>query len=227
MPERYCPTCGTEVDEDARFCPTCGTTLGVDQPQLPPAPTWPEPDSASEAPEATGAGDAAEPEAGAEPEPGAKVEPQSEPEPAEQPKLEPGSDSVGEPPPHPAPAPGSRAELPWSWPTMLSGWLIGAGGVVGALALIPSLANPVSLLLFLALIGVAATVFEADRLPEIPRLRLIILSVSLVGLGIALERAGFRASGVDSLLLVAMIAAAGGALLVELDRDRPVPPPAR
>ncbi len=216
MAERYCPTCGTEVDEDARFCPSCGTTLGVDQPELPPAPTWPEPEPAHEAPRGADAIDDVEPQAAAEPEP------------EEQLKQEAGSGAVGEPPPPPpSPAPGSRAELPWSWPTLLSGWLIGGGGAVGALALIPSLANPVSLLLFLALIGVAATVFEADRLPEIPRLRLLVLSVSLVGLGIALERAGFRASGVDSLLLVAMIAAAGGALLVELDRDRPVPPPAR
>jgi hypothetical protein len=88
----------------------------------------------------------------------------------------------------PAPAeaaPSGPVELPITWPTTLSGWLIGVGSLVGALALIPSLTNAVSLLLFLALLGVAATVF------------------------------------------LAMIGAAGGALLIELDRDRPLPPPAR
>jgi hypothetical protein len=97
--------------------------------------------------------------------------------------------------------------------------------VLGAVALIASLNDAVSLLLMLALLGVAATVFLVDRLPAIPRLRLINLSVTMVGLGVALERAGFGARGADSVLLVAMIAAAGGALLIELDRDRPVSPP--
>jgi hypothetical protein len=87
------------------------------------------------------------------------------------------------------------------------------------------LANAVSLLLFLALLGIAATVFLADRLPVVPRLRLITLGVVFVGLGVALERAGFSARGADSIFLVAMIAAAGGVLLLELDRDRPLPPP--
>jgi hypothetical protein len=48
--------------------------------------------------------------------------------------------------------------------------------------------------------------------------------VTLVGLGIAFDRAGFGTRGIDTILLVAMIAAAGGALLIELDRDRPLPP---
>jgi hypothetical protein len=40
-----------------------------------------------------------------------------------------------------------------------------------------------------------------------------------------LARAGFSVQGADTVFLVAMLAAAGGALLIELDRDRPMPPP--
>jgi hypothetical protein len=113
---------------------------------------------------------------------------------------------------------------------VLSGWLIGAGAVVGALALIPRLTGAgylLSMLLFLALLGIAATVFFADRVPRIPELRLIVLSTALIGLGVALARAAFTIQGIDTLFLVAMLAAAGGALLIELDRDRPFPPPDR
>jgi hypothetical protein len=51
----------------------------------------------------------------------------------------------------------------------------------------------------------------------------------MFGLGVALDRAGigFIQPGTDSVLLIAMLAAAGGALLIELDRDRPMPPPER
>jgi hypothetical protein len=51
-----------------------------------------------------------------------------------------------------------------------------------------------------------------------------ILVVLMVSLGVALERAAFRIQGVESIFLIAMIVAAGGALLLELGRDRPVPP---
>ena len=37
----------------------------------------------------------------------------------------------------------------------------------------------------------------------------------------------FTVNGVDTLFLLAMLAAGGGALLIELDRDRPWPPPER
>ena len=110
---------------------------------------------------------------------------------------------------------------------MLSGWLIGGGSLLGALALIPRLGNVVSLLLFLALVGIAATVFLADRVPDVPRQRLVILVVSMIGLGVGLARAGFSVQGTETVFLVAMLAAAGGALLIELDRDRPMPPPER
>ncbi len=40
---RLCANCGTEVDGDALFCPTCGQPMeGQAQPELPPAPDWPE-----------------------------------------------------------------------------------------------------------------------------------------------------------------------------------------
>jgi hypothetical protein len=133
------------------------------------------------------------------------------------------------PPPGPSPA-ATSSELPFTWPTLLSGWLIGAGSVVGALALVPRLAGAgylVSMLLFLALLGIAATVFLADHMPDIPQLRLIVLCTTLIGLGVGLARAAFTIQGIDTLFLVAMIGAAGGALLIELDRDRPFPPPER
>jgi len=253
MAERFCPTCGTEVDEEARFCPSCGTILDdAHASELPAAPEWPE-----RAPEPTKIGEASEPpprddaDAGDEQlslepnvQPGgewvdappAPQPPEPEPEPERGPPSGPEAQPTRPvPPPTASPPPPSGGgsssvsggELPLSWPTTLSGWLIGGGALLGALALLASLTDPVSLLLFLALLGVAATVFLAERMPAIPRLRLIVFSVCLVGMGVALERAGFRASGADSVLLVAQIAAAGGALLLELDRDRPIPPPAR
>jgi hypothetical protein len=167
------------------------------QPELPPAPAW-----------------TTEP---------AQVEPEPEPEP-------------GPPPPPPAmppPAQGTgehadrRPDLPINWPTMLSGWLIGGGSLLGVLSLIPSLGSVLSLLLFLALLGVALTVFLAERMPDVPRQRLAILVVSMIGLGVGLARAGFTVQGPDTLFLVAMLATAGGALLIELDRDRPMPPAER
>ena len=113
------------------------------------------------------------------------------------------------------------------WPSTVAGWLIGAGSLLGAIFLIATLGNVVSLLLFVALLGVAATVFVADRLPVIPQLRLLVLVTTMIGLGVGLARAGFTVNGVDTLFLLAMMAAGGGALLIELDRDRPWPPPER
>jgi hypothetical protein len=220
MADRYCPSCGTEVDADARFCPTCGITLeGDERPEVPAAPAWPQPEPRGERePEAVGTTDEAEsaPPVPAAPEPGPAA-------PVGQPRrVEPAQ------PVPPAP-PGAGIDLPFTWPTMLSGWLIGIGSFIGALALIPNFGNVVSLLLFVALAGVAATVFLADRVPHVPRLRMWILVITMVGLGVALDRAGigFVQRGTDSVLLIAMLAAGGGALLIELDRDRPMPPPER
>ncbi len=108
---------------------------------------------------------------------------------------------------------------------MLSGWLIGAGSGLAALTLLPVLGNPLNLLLFLALLAITASVFLSDRMPAFPHQRLATLAVVLVALGIALERAAFRVRGIDTIFLVMIVAAAAGALLLELGRDRPVPPP--
>jgi hypothetical protein len=203
MADRFCPACGTEVDADARFCPSCGITLEEDRPdlsaELPAAPAWPEPAPApSPAPPSP---------ASASPPPQTQLEEPAPPEPP--PPAQPGFD------------------LPFTWPTTASGWLIGIGSAVGAIALIPSLSNLLSILLFLALVGVVASVFLADRMPEVPRLRLITLVVTTIGLGIGLDRSAFTVRGMETILLLAMLAAAGGALLIELDRDRPMPPPGR
>jgi hypothetical protein len=228
-PDRFCPSCGTEIDEEARFCPTCSTALDVaddlsatasqpmqpaaveprpEEPELPQAPVWPppetQPDAALPGPEAV------------------RPRPSVVEAPSREPSL---AGAAGKEPSRKEPSP-ERVDLPFTLPTTLSGWLIGGGSLLAALALIPSLDDAVSLILFLALLGVAATVFLAERLPEVPRLRLIVLAVSLVGLGVGFDRAAFGAGGFDLLLFVAMIGASGGALLVELDRDRPVPPPA-
>ena len=223
MADRYCPSCGTEVDADARFCPTCGITLETDaQPKLPPAPAWPEPEPPRAAVEPESVDAAYQPsghDATAEttsPEP--RFAPAGQP-----PRMEPAQ------PVPPTPPAAAGIDLPFTWPTTLSGWLIGIGSAVGALALIPNFGNVVSLLLFVGLAGVAAATFLPDRVPQIPRLRMWILVITMVGLGVALDRAGigFVQRGTDSVLLIAMLAAAGGALLIELDRDRPMPPPQR
>ena len=223
MADRYCPSCGTEVDADARFCPTCGITLETDaQPKLPPAPAWPEP----EPPRA-----AVEPESvdAADQPPGHDTTAETtSPEPRFAPAGQPPRMEPAQPVP-PTPPAAAGIDLPFTWPTTLSGWLIGIGSAVGALALIPNFGNVVSLLLFVGLAGVAAATFLPDRVPQIPRLRMWILVITMVGLGVALDRAGigFVQRGTDSVLLIAMLAAAGGALLIELDRDRPMPPPQR
>jgi hypothetical protein len=239
MDDHFCPNCGTEVEADARFCPTCGTTLsaGIEDAdaELPAAPAWPaaEPGQESvpdEPPTMTNDAAAA-----------AIHEPAVPPPPAYTPPAYTPPKAPVAPPQTSAPAPPARAavpparpagspELPFTWPTTLSGWLIGGGSLFGAIFLIPRLASAgyiVSLLLFLALLGVAATVFLAERVPVIPRLRLVVLLTTTLGLGVALARAAFAIAGVDTLFLVAMLAAAGGAVLIELDRDRPMPPPPR
>lgn len=227
MADQFCPNCGTEVEEDARFCPSCGTTLSVEgeaaeESAIPPAPAWPEPEPAP--PPAATADEATQTEG----------QPPAAPPAASPPAAGPPPETAPVPPPPPAGSgtttPPQRTELPFTWPTTLSGWLIGGGVLIGALALIPRLAGtgyPVSLLLFLALLGIAATVFLADHVPHIPQLRLIVLCTTMVGLGVALARAAFTIQGIDTIFLITMLAAAGGALLIELDRDRPFPPPER
>ena len=226
MEDHFCPNCGTEVEADARFCPTCGTTLTGEgtEPELPPAPAWPPPEPAQPAVGDEPTQETSATERRADPQPVEDPQPVPEPEPPPPPAA--ASPGAAPPPAAPPPAvPSAPMELPFTWPTMLSGWLIGAGSLLGAIFLIASLGNVVSLLLFLALIGIAASVFLADRIPDVPRQRLVILGTTMVGLGVGLARAGFTMQGADTLFLVAMLAAAGGALLIEVDRDRPMPPP--
>jgi hypothetical protein len=248
MADQFCPSCGTEVDADARFCPTCGTTLAAaagdepsrDQPRdeptreevpvLPEAPQWPPPADGGDEVQPEVRAYAADAEAPVDEDPGAadaRMEAAREAEVSEQAAPE------AQPPPPPvtaAPSPASAgpsagADLPFTWPATVGGWLIGGGAALAAIALIPGLSDMISLFLFLALLGVAATVFLADRLPEIANLRLLVLVTVMIGLGVALDRAAFTVRGLETVLLIAMLAAAGGVLLVELDRDRPVPPP--
>ena len=232
MADHFCPSCGTEVEADARFCPSCGTTLALEEEeaspadaQLPPAPAWPA-DDLADAPVPPTAEDSTLTDAPA-------GGPAIEPAPAD--PTPPEASAPPPPPPVAAAAPAAESvapvrrssEIPITWPTTVAGWLIGAGSLLGAIFLIANLGNVVSLLLFVALLGIVATVFAANRLPEIPRLRLLVLVTTMVGLGVGLARAGFTVAGVDTLFLLAMLAAGGGALLIELDRDRPWPPSER
>jgi ribosomal protein S27AE len=251
---RFCPTCGQTllIDDEAPRQPS-GAGAAV-QPQLPDAPAWPEPEQEpeSDSPFPTGDDEPTRPtnvnaqgaaqEWPQEPQPAAEDEgletgvppppltplagtttappTDSEAVPnAEEPPSRPAGDSAG--------ARSRGADLPFSWPTTLGGWLVGAGSLAGAVFLIPVLDVVLNVLVFLALLGVAATIFLADRVPDVPRVRLLTLSIVLIALGIALDRAAFAVRGVESLFLIAMLAAAGGVLLIELDRDRPVPPPGR
>ena len=41
---RFCPNCGTEVDDTAVFCPTCGQPIDqASETEIPAAPAWPDP----------------------------------------------------------------------------------------------------------------------------------------------------------------------------------------
>ena len=50
---RYCPNCGTEVDDTAAFCPTCGQAIDqAAETAMPAAPAWPEPAGPASTPRA-------------------------------------------------------------------------------------------------------------------------------------------------------------------------------
>jgi hypothetical protein len=221
---RFCPNCGTEVDENASFCPTCGQPLDepMTAPEAPrPAPGWDD-----------------EPPARAEEARAEEAAPAEEPTRAERP-VEPREGA----PQAAAPAAGRRSafpsarqlNLPVTWPVTLSGWLIGVGALVGVLAMflpwIPSdfggafggFDSFVNIVLLILLLGVAAWVFLSTLVPQVRHQRLAILAVALVGLGIALDRIGIGGFGIGVVLfLLAMLAATIGALLLELGMDRPV-----
>jgi hypothetical protein len=213
----YCPNCGTEVDETAAFCPTCGQPL----------------DEGREAGRATAPGATRPPQAADQPAPS--------PPPAAAPEadlVEPTPAHGTETPPPPGTQPGAaqtfslpRVELPVTWPVMLSGWLIGVGALVAALGLVViffSYLNPIDLVLLVLLLLIAATVFLSASLPPVPHQRLAVLTVALIGLGVALDRIGFGSAGLGALLLfLGTAGVSAGALLAEVGRDRPMATPGR
>lgn len=247
---RFCANCGTEVDHNAVFCPTCGQPIDQEtESEMPPAPAWPEPEPRAAAP-AIEPSPPMEPEPAEEPSPrddrgwGAQQEPGPEPEPAAadvtrvvEPQPRP-DDQVAAVPAAPAPRqtappPASRepgrpaVDLPLTMPVTLSAWLIGGGAALGALgaliAMFDGLGTAIDLLLLVGLLAVAASVFLSERLPHVPQLRLITLSVVLVALGVALDRLGFgRAGAGDLLLVLGSAAAAIGAIILETGRDQPL-----
>jgi len=232
---RFCPNCGTEVDDTAVFCPTCGQPVDQQaETEIPAAPAWPEPTpTAAEPDEPAGepAGDASardwrsgEPARPERPQDATRVE--AVPPPRDVP-----------PPPAASAEAGTRQEasqvnLPVTWPVTLSAWLIGVGAAVGALGTIFGLfrgvINPIDLLLIILLVGIAVSVFFAANVPAVPHLRLATLVVVLIGFGIGLDRIGFGVAGIGELLLFLGTAAAGmGCILLELGRDQPLGGPAR
>lgn len=198
---RFCPSCGTEVDESALFCPSCGQPIvatGEAEPASAPA---------SPQPHASAAQTEAHPRAAAS-------EGTGRPAPAAQ------------PPPSGVPPP-SQLNVPVTWPATLSGWLIGVGVAVAALgALIgffDPFFNPIDVLLLPAFLAIAATVFFAASVPKVPHLALVTMAVALIGFGAGVDRIGFGGAGLGDLLLFLGTAAATiGALVLELGHDQPL-----
>jgi zinc-ribbon domain len=212
---RYCPNCGTEVDDNAVFCPTCGQPVDqVAETEMPAAPAWPD----SPADQAATA-----PARDATPTP-APVAPDDQTRPERRPDAVPPPAATG-----PAPSHGPSIDLPVTAPLTLSGWLIGIGVLIAALGIVIGLfdgvLNPIELILLLGLLAIAATVFFASTLPRVPNLQLWTLVVALIGFGIAIDRLGFRGAGAGELLLfLGTAAAAMGAIILELGRDQPLGP---
>lgn len=226
---RFCANCGTEVDDTAVFCPTCGQPIDQEtETEMPPAPGWPEPEPRAAPPERAEADAAGQDPAAAEPPPREQTEWSSEPDTAE----------VTRPAPDPRPAPSNpppaarepdrpAIDLPLTMPVTLSAWLVGGGAALGAIgaliALFDGLGTAIDLLLLIGLLAVAASVFLSDRLPHVPQLRLITLSVALVAFGVTLDRLGVgRAGAGDLLLFLGTAAAAIGAIILETGRDQPL-----
>lgn len=210
---RFCPNCGTEVDESAAFCPTCGQAIDqAAETAMPAAPAWPDPAApASADPERQAAAPA-----------------------AVDPALTQERQPVPPPPPPASPVPadpgGPTVDVPLTVPVTLSAWLIGIGALIGALGLVIGLfdgtLNLVELLLLLALVGVIVAVFFSDAVSGVPNLRLATLVAVLIAFGIALDRIAIGEAGVGELLLfLGTAAAAMGAIILELGRDQPLGPP--
>jgi hypothetical protein len=248
---RFCANCGTEVDETAVFCPTCGQPIDQEvESAMPPAPSWPDPEPAAPRepaepdPESESEAAFVEPMSRADhavdddredPE-ATRVEARPAP-PVIPPETEGGSSPLvpSGPAPGPRGAPPKAADrsakptmdLPITTPVTLSGWLIGGGAALAALgalfALFDGLGTAIDVLILVAMLGVAASVFLSDRLPNLPHLRLATLAVVLVAFGVALDRLGFGRAGAGELLLfLGTAAAAIGAILLETGQDQPL-----
>jgi hypothetical protein len=222
---RFCPNCGTEVDDTAVFCPTCGQPIDqASETEIPAAPTWPDPARSAEPAVASGYDASTDAGARADPvAPAARVEDHTRVEAAPPPPP-----AAVPPVPGPAPTPPARqVNLPITWPVTLSAWLIGVGAAVGAVGAVIGLfrgaISPIDLLLLLLLLGIAITVFLPTRIPNIPNLRLATFVVALIAFGIALDRIAIGFAGAGDLLLFLGAAAAGmGCILLELGRDQPL-----
>jgi zinc-ribbon domain len=206
---RYCPNCGTEVDDTAAFCPTCGQAIDqAAETAMPAAPAWPEPAAPPRPHEPAAA-------------------------PARSWESVPDSGPTGARPQAPPPPPGADASagpsvnMPVTMPVTLSGWLIGGGALLAGIGvLIELLDGPLSviqLILLIALIGIAVATFFPGVAAGFEYLRLASLAVALVGFGVALDRLGTGGAGVGELLLfLGTAGAAIGAILLEMGRDQPL-----
>jgi hypothetical protein len=122
------------------------------------------------------------------------------------------------------PSAASQLDIPVTWPVMLSGWLIGIGSFVGALAVLldfRAFTNPVTLIAFLLLLAVAATVFFSANVPAIPHRRLWVMVIVLVAFGAAFERVGAGTYFAGLVFFLGTGAATVGAIILELGLDRP------
>ena len=237
----FCPTCGQPIDQETELEMPPAPSWPEPEPRAPEAvfpPVEPhEPDSVEARPTLRD-------DRGWTPEREAESRPQLEPEPEEPTRLvepRPRSDAAPPPPPAPdvrpprpsipPPAPREPArpapDLPLTMPVTLSAWLIGGGAALGAIgaliALFDGLGTAIDLLLLIGLLAVAASVFLSERLPNIPQLRLITLTIVLVAFGVSLDRLGFgRAGAGDLLLFLGTAAAAIGGIILETGRDQPL-----
>lgn len=243
---RFCPNCGTEVDETAVFCPTCGQPIDQEaEVEMPEAPAWPEPPAATPErgiePESTQEAPLTQPPLAAD-EPEEPAEATASPAAPERPSFREQPTRVEDRPPVPPPAAApvprrpargserraAASSVQLTPPVTLTGWLIGGGAVLAAIGLVvglfpPGGVNPIDLLLLVGLLWIAATVFLSSAMPQFGQLRLTTLVIVLIGFGMALDRIGFGSAGAaDLLLFLGTAAAAIGAVLLELGHDQPL-----
>jgi hypothetical protein len=244
----FCPACGQPISAAAPDLPPA-----PDWPEQPPRPAAPRGDATTEPAEEPGSPGPAAPDARppAGDEVAAATEPAEPTTAAALPGeavdlVEPGTGSGMQPGAGPGTEPHGASRDAISTapqalagaPATLSGWLIGGGAAVGVLSLfLPwiggggsyvnrwGLAYGINLLVLVALVAVAAIVFAADTIPAFPHRNLAILGAAFIGVGIGLDRGTQSFAQVGAVIfLLAMLAAAAGALLVELEMDRPLRP---